>query len=331
MQVSAGEIISADGSKPERRPGGFSYQLDGGSKSFLLLNPGWANGGADMEKPRGISSATMIDKVPVGISISDWEGRVIPGDQASRPPAANVQTKYQSVNTSGATQSIFDGKRTVELRANFTLDQVPKGGLSLNFNAIDDDGWIYVNGKFVGETHDWASPWSFSITNKVHVGENQLVVVVKNTDGPGGINGAATIGAPAFGGKRLGLEWTNSFVPKGSSNYSLDSTSPLQRIEHPRLSGDRPKGNLLVRSKITFAKPNFGSNATEIVLSAGGDGFLTLNGKGLGRYWEVGPQRAYFIPRNWMKDQNVLEYTCTPGRLGDRIKAAELRALKMVE
>ena len=140
-----------------------------------------------------------------------------------------------------------------------------------------------------------------------------------------------TIAAPIAGGKRLGFEWTNTFVPSRKSAYILNTDRQLERIVHPRLSGERPTGPLMVRSRITFAKPNFGDNAIEIILDAGGDGFLTLNGHGLGRYWEVGPQRAYFIPKTWLKAQNILEFTATPGRLGDRINAAELRALKMIE
>jgi hypothetical protein len=58
---------------------------------------------------------------------------------------------------------------------------------------------------------------------------------------------------------------------------------------------------------------------------------LYLNGQPLGRYWEVGPQRAYFLPSTMLKDENVLEYTAKPGKLGDRIKAAQLRPLPMVE
>ena len=333
MQVAAGDLISADGSKPERRPGGFSYTMDGKSKSFLLFNPGWANGGADMERPRGIFDARIIDKLPIGMMISKWKALVIPGRDATRVPAADVDlSKYEDVETNSATQSIVDGRKTAEYRTSFDITERPKGGLTVNFGGIDDDGWIYLNGKLLGETHDWAQPWTFNIADKIRMGRNDLVVVVRNNDGPGGINGPVTIAAPISNGRSLGFDWTNKFVETKTSAYNLDTNRQLARIEHSRFTTDKPAGApLVVRSRITFAKPNFGGNATEIVLDAGGDGFLTLNGHGLGRYWEVGPQRAYFIPRNWLKSQNVLEYTATPGKSGFRINAAELRALPMVE
>ena len=332
MQVASGDLISGDGTKPNRRPGGYSYPLDGSSKSFLLFNTGWANGGPDMERARGIVDARVIDRLPIGLTITNWKGIAIPANRANQAPAANADlSKYVDVETNSSTQSIFDNRKTVELRASFEIKELPKGGLTVNFGGIDDDGWIYVNGHFVGETHDWAQAWSFNIGPMIKAGQNELVVIVKNTDGPGGINGPVTIAAPIAGGKRLGFEWTNTFVPSRKSAYILNTDRQLERIVHPRLSGERPTGPLMVRSRITFAKPNFGDNAIEIILDAGGDGFLTLNGHGLGRYWEVGPQRAYFIPKTWLKAQNILEFTATPGRLGDRINAAELRALKMIE
>ena len=45
----------------------------------------------------------------------------------------------------------------------------------------------------------------------------------------------------------------------------------------------------------------------KIRLDASGNGFLYINGKPLGRYWEVGPQRDFFLPGCWVKKgDNVL-------------------------
>ena len=332
MQVAAGDLISADGVKPERRPGGFSYAMDGKSKSFLLLNPGWSNGGADMERPRGIFDARIVAKMPVGMVLSKWEARQIPNDQTTTVPRPDRTDKYRVLEANEGTQSMVAARTTWDLRTKFTLTEKPKDGLVLNFGGIDDEGWIYLNGKLVGDTHDWAQPWSFNIADKVQVGQNELIVIVRNNDGGGGLNGPATIAAPISNGKSLGFDWTNKFVETKTLAYDLDTNRPLARLEHPHFTNEKPaNAPLLVRSRITFANPNFGGNATEIVLDAGGDGFLMLNGHGLGRYWEVGPQRAYYIPRTWLKANNVLEYTATPGRSGFRINAAEIRALAMVE
>jgi hypothetical protein len=35
-------------------------------------------------------------------------------------------------------------------------------------------------------------------------------------------------------------------------------------------------------------------------LNASGNGFLYLNGHPLGRYWQAGPQRDFFLPECWL-------------------------------
>jgi hypothetical protein len=45
-----------------------------------------------------------------------------------------------------------------------------------------------VNGQFAGESHNWSDSPSFDIRKFLHVGDNTIAVVVKNNDGPGGIN-----------------------------------------------------------------------------------------------------------------------------------------------
>jgi beta-galactosidase len=72
----------------------------------------------------------------------------------------------------------------------------------LNFGMIDDEGWVYVNGRLVGESHvkgDWQP--SFEIRPFVHAGANSIAVAVKNNGGPGGVNKGASltiVDKPAF-------------------------------------------------------------------------------------------------------------------------------------
>ena len=60
--------------------------------------------------------------------------------------------------------------------------------VELNFGRIDEDGWIYVNGQKIGESHDWAASPSFDVKRFLHLGPNSVAVVVANYSGPGGIN-----------------------------------------------------------------------------------------------------------------------------------------------
>jgi hypothetical protein len=58
---------------------------------------------------------------------------------------------------------------------------------------IDDEGWIYVNGKLAGESHDWSSPVSIDVMKFLHAGNNAIAVVVKNNEGIGGIGNGARL------------------------------------------------------------------------------------------------------------------------------------------
>jgi len=65
--------------------------------------------------------------------------------------------------------------------------QMIRGKLKLSISQIDDLGWVYVNGKKVGETKEWDQSYSFDISRAVHKGKNEVIIVAKNNQGPGGV------------------------------------------------------------------------------------------------------------------------------------------------
>jgi hypothetical protein len=76
-------------------------------------------------------------------------------------------------------------------RTHFQLTQsdlVAIEGAKLNFGMIDDEGWVYANGELAGESHDWNDAPSFDVRKFLHVGDNTIAVMVKNNEGPGGLD-----------------------------------------------------------------------------------------------------------------------------------------------
>jgi beta-galactosidase len=63
----------------------------------------------------------------------------------------------------------------------------------LSFGSIDDDGWICVNGKKVGETHDWKASPTFDLKPFLHAGDNTVAVAVVNQYGGGGLSKGVTL------------------------------------------------------------------------------------------------------------------------------------------
>jgi len=54
-----------------------------------------------------------------------------------------------------------------------------------------------VNGKPVGESHDWRASPGFEVGGFLHTGDNSIAVVVHNGDGPGGITKGVSLDVPS--------------------------------------------------------------------------------------------------------------------------------------
>src|SRR5205085_6610707 len=78
---------------------------------------------------------------------------------------------------------------------------------NLAFGMIDDEGWIYVNGQLVGESHNWRSSPQFDILKFIHAGDNTIAVAIKNRDDVGGLNKCASF---EFEKKLIAAEWQRS-------------------------------------------------------------------------------------------------------------------------
>ena len=84
---------------------------------------------------------------------------------------------------------------TAIYRAHFTLteEDLNGAGAQICFAGCDDEGWYFVNGQFVGESHDWQAQPIFDIKKFVHAGDNVIAVGVNNGVGQGGLNPNVTV------------------------------------------------------------------------------------------------------------------------------------------
>jgi hypothetical protein len=64
------------------------------------------------------------------------------------------------------------------------------------------------------------------------------------------------------------------------------------------------------------------------LVDAAGDGLVYLNGHCLGRYWEQGPQREFYLPECWLRfgdgAANVLTFSLNPMKKGVALRAVEV-------
>jgi hypothetical protein len=327
IRTTESELIADSAPSSTGVARGTVWAGDSKPKQFLLFNPGWPNGGNGMEKPHGITEARLFDKLPAGDAVSGWKTKIL-SDQKDRSLAA--ETVDTSDWTDGVHNELFLPHTTGVVRGTIDLAAAPSPNTLLNCGGVDDEGWFYVNGRLVGEVHTYDEPVSLKVANYLHKGHNEIAIVIQNNEGEGGLTGDVELAQPLPTSSFAKLDWTDRYNAGPAALWALDPSMALPIYEHPKL-GARPAGSArLVRSTLKFDRLD-PSHAWQIVLQAGGDGFLSLNGHALGRYWEVGPQRAFFLPGCWLKDKNELELTVAPGRLGDHIKAAELRTLPWEE
>jgi hypothetical protein len=125
--------------------------------------------------------------------------------------------------------------------------------------------------------------------------------------------------------------WTEpGFAPADWRRIELDAKSPIAR----KGNGIAPKGRqdgLLTWYRVEFELPTPGAGESipwRLLINASGNGSMWLNGHDIGRHWEIGPQREFYLPECWLQfgagRKNVLVLA-----LRQTINGAELRALEV--
>ena len=93
-------------------------------------------------------------------------------------------------------------------------------GAQICFSGCDDEGWYFVNGQFVGESHDWQAQPIFDIKKFLHAGDNVIAVGVNNGVGQGGLNPNVNV---EIIGKASAPPWSRSLF-NGLAQIIVQST-----------------------------------------------------------------------------------------------------------
>jgi beta-galactosidase len=180
--------------------------------------------GIQLTPDRATIRANGQDLSIVTVAVTDAKGRLVPvanneinfeltgpgkiigvgnGDPICHEPDVYVPlprlrgmplTDWNAANVAADSGPLKPGESAVyRTRVTLTAADVASANIVLNFGMIDDDGWIYVNGHLVGESHDWRVDPACDVRNAVRVGDNTIAVVVKNNEGQGGLNRGASL------------------------------------------------------------------------------------------------------------------------------------------
>lgn len=207
-----------------------------------------------------------------------------------------------------------DGTALYRTHINFTPEMVAAGQTVLEFGSVDEQGVLFVNGVEVASHSMWDLPFIVDVGKYVKAGVNDIVVAVTNKYGTGGLlkpirlRESLSIDRPLVWMVAKELSGITHKLPTGmwrqhASAVKLDVKSVIAR----KGNNIQPKGvkdGLFTWYKVEFKLPKAEKGVWipwRMLVNASGNGYIWLNGHNIGRYWEIGPQREFFLPECWLK------------------------------
>ena len=124
------------------------------------------------------------------VSLNEWRMKEVPTTRERPEVAKEVNdSDWRLVDSRAAGGPLSPGQSAV-FRTHFALkaEDLAARTIPITFGMIDDEGWLYVNGQLVGESHEWAASPVFDLRKFLHAGENSIAVAVKNNEAQGGLN-----------------------------------------------------------------------------------------------------------------------------------------------
>ena len=189
-----GEDLSIVHRRHRRRARAYSATADN-LLHFELSGPGKilgvGNGDPSCHEPD-----VYVSKAPThSVLLNEWRMKEVPNPN-ERPEVAEAfnDNDWRHVDARVDFGPLNPGQSAV-FRTHFAAkaEDLAAQGIALAFGMIDDEGWVYVNGQLVGESHDWASSPVFDIRKFLRPGDNTIAVAVKNNEAQGGLNKGVTV------------------------------------------------------------------------------------------------------------------------------------------
>jgi beta-galactosidase len=172
---------------------------------------GVGNGDPSCHEPDVFVSAVPVHQ----IDVNRWRWRLaeIPHDHHQAAEYANEfdDSAWDTLDarSSGGELTIKMPNASAIYRAHFNLtpEDLKSAGAQISFGGADDEGWYFVNGHFIGETHDWQAQPIFDVKKFIHTGDNVIAVGVNNVVGQGGLNPKVTV---RIVGRATAPQWSRS-------------------------------------------------------------------------------------------------------------------------
>jgi beta-galactosidase len=179
--------------------------------SFALSGPGRVLGVGNGDPSCHEADVYLGQGAYRSVSLGGWRMKEVP-DTKDRPEVAagfSVEN-WQAVDVRADLGPLDPGQSAVfRTRHSASAADLSATNIVLRFGMIDDEGWVYVNGQLVGESHDWSASPAFAVGKFLRAGDNTIAVAVKNNEGQGGVNKGVTL---EFQHKPVLASWKRSVL-----------------------------------------------------------------------------------------------------------------------
>jgi beta-galactosidase len=216
LSVFAVSVTDAQGRRVPVATNLVHFELSGPGKMI-----GVGNGDPSSHEPDVFLPQFSVRSVPLN---DGWRWKKLPN--VNDPKLAELKTSFddsswETANPQSDSGPLGEREQAVfRVKIQVTESDLAARAVELRCGMIDEDGWVYVNGKQIGEAHDWQVPAVFDLKPFLHPGENTIAVAVANWSGPGGLNKGVTL---EFQEKSVAPAWQRS-VFNGLAQIIVQST-----------------------------------------------------------------------------------------------------------
>jgi beta-galactosidase len=185
----------------------------------------------------------------------------------------------------------------------------------LAIDTLHDYAQVYVDGKLAGTIDRRLDQKTLAL--HVSSAHAQLDILVENT-------GRVNYGH-ALPGERAGIVGSVTLAGHALTGWENDSL-PMKAPEKLPYNGDACSGACFYRATFTVSR----TGDTFLDTSALTKGEVWVNGRPLGRFWNVGPQKTLYLPASWLKTGEneviVFDLDGKPGRTVQGLDRSVLNA-----
>jgi beta-galactosidase len=183
-----------------------------------------------------------------------WELGNIPKSRRAIPEYANDfdDSAWKQVSGGGPTIETQDTAAIYRAHVNLTEEDLQGEGAMICFGGADDEGWYFVNGHFIGESHDWQAQPIFDTKQYLHAGDNVVAVGVFNSVGQGGLNPNVNV---QIVGHATAAPWSRSLF-NGLAQVIVQSTRDAGEIKLTATADGLTPATAVVQTQSCAPRPS---------------------------------------------------------------------------